>query len=64
MKNQIMTTIGQFGLASHEMRHMRFGYNVTCATLSDIWVNEGVAGMLHCWFLHHITLHIIVSRKT
>ena len=45
MEHQTMTTLGSywFGLAAHEMGHMWFGDNVTCATWSDIWVNEGFA---------------------
>lgn len=45
MEHQTMTTIGNFGfgLVAHELAHMWFGDNVTCATWSDIWVNEGFA---------------------
>lgn len=45
MEHQTMTTIGHFGfgLVAHELAHMWFGDNVTCATWSDIWVNEGFA---------------------
>ena len=45
MEHQTMTTIGGFSfhLVAHEMGHMWFGDNVTCATWSDIWVNEGFA---------------------
>lgn len=45
MEHQTMTTLGGFGfgLVSHEMGHMWFGDNVTCATWSDIWINEGFA---------------------
>ncbi len=45
MEHQTMTTIGSFGfnLVAHEMGHMWFGDNVTCATWSDIWINEGFA---------------------
>ena len=45
MEHQTMTTIGSFnfGLVSHELAHMWFGNQVTCATWSDIWVNEGFA---------------------
>jgi len=45
MEHQTNTTIGSFGfgLVAHELGHMWFGDNVTCATWSDIWVNEGFA---------------------
>lgn len=45
MEHQTMTTIGgfSFSLVAHELGHMWFGDNVTCATWSDIWVNEGFA---------------------
>jgi len=45
MEHQTMTTIGGFwwGVVAHEMGHMWFGDNVTCATWSDIWINEGFA---------------------
>jgi aminopeptidase N len=45
MEHQTMTTIGGFGyeLVAHELGHMWFGDNVTCATWQDIWINEGFA---------------------
>lgn len=45
MEHQTMTTIGNFGLGlvGHELAHMWFGNQVTCATWSDIWINEGFA---------------------
>ena len=45
MEHQTMTTLGDFGfdLVAHELGHMWFGDNVTCADWSDIWVNEGFA---------------------
>lgn len=45
MEHQTMTTLGSFsfGLVVHELGHMWFGDNVTCATWSDIWINEGFA---------------------
>ena len=45
MEHQTNTTLGGFwfGLTAHELGHMWFGDNVTCATWSDIWVNEGFA---------------------
>lgn len=45
MEHQTMTTIGGFNftLNIHEMGHMWYGDNITCATWSDIWINEGFA---------------------
>lgn len=45
MEHQTMTTQGffNFELTAHELGHQWFGDYVTCATWSDIWVNEGFA---------------------
>ncbi len=45
MEHQTMTTIGgfSFDLVAHELGHMWFGDYITCATWSDVWVNEGFA---------------------
>ena len=45
MEHQTMTTQGFFekGLTSHELGHQWWGDNVTCASWSDIWINEGFA---------------------
>lgn len=45
MEHQTMTTLSAFSfdLVSHELAHQWFGNSVTCATWSDIWINEGFA---------------------
>ncbi|MFZ4401413.1 MAG: M1 family aminopeptidase [Bacteroidales bacterium] len=45
MEHQTMTTLGDFNfyLTCHELCHQWWGNNVTCATWSDIWMNEGFA---------------------
>jgi aminopeptidase N len=45
MEHQTMTTLANFNftLVAHELAHMWFGDNITCASWQDIWINEGFA---------------------
>lgn len=48
MEHQTMSTMGNFNadLVAHELGHHWFGNYVTCATWSDIWLNEAFASYL------------------
>ncbi len=45
MENQTMVSLGSLDaeLIAHELSHQWWGDNVTCATLHDMWMNEGWA---------------------
>lgn len=66
MEHQTMTTQGFFekSLTSHELAHQWFGDNVTCASWTDIWVNEGFAAYSEYLMKEHLypaetTQHLI-----
>jgi len=61
MEHQTMTTLSSFnfGLVAHELGHMWFGDNVTCATWQDIWINEGFAS-----YTEYLALEYLVSHES
>ncbi|PWH86796.1 M1 family aminopeptidase [Brumimicrobium oceani] len=60
MEHQTMTTQGFFekGLTAHELGHQWWGNNVTCASWSDIWVNEGFAS-----YASHLVLEYLYPAQ-
>lgn len=57
MENQTLITLcstcWRESLATHEFAHMWFGDLVTCATWSDIWLNEGLATWITVYWREH-----------
>ena len=66
MEHQTMTTQGFFEktLTSHELGHQWWGDNVTCASWSDIWVNEGFASYSEYLMLENLYPNEKVQHMT
>lgn len=63
MEHQTMTTLGFFEswLVAHELGHQWFGDNVTCATWSNIVMNEGFASYCEYMYLDHFRSHAMAT---
>ena len=55
MENQTMASLGSLDatLIAHELSHQWWGDNVTCASLKDMWLNEGFATYSEQLFVEH-----------
>jgi aminopeptidase N len=56
MEHQTATSLGSFNelLICHEMAHSWWGDDITCATWSDIWLNEGFARYAEALWYEHL----------
>lgn len=55
MENQTISFVGDWSrnLAAHELGHQWFGNWVTCGTMKDMWLNEGLATWLEELTIEH-----------
>lgn len=55
MENQTMVSLGSLDatLIAHELSHQWWGDNVTCASTTDMWLNEGWATYSEQLFVEH-----------
>ncbi len=61
MEHQTISTMGYFGfdITAHELAHHWFGNQVTCASWSDIWINEGFAS-----YGEYMAREFLVNRQS
>lgn len=55
MENQTMVSLGSLdmSLIAHELAHQWWGDHVTCGTIEDMWLNEGIATYAEHLYLEH-----------
>jgi aminopeptidase N len=66
MENQTMVTLGDLNmeLIAHELSHQWWGDHVTCASLKDMWLNEGMATYCEQLFIEHFRPAQLLGYRT